>query len=62
MKGGIELEADPRHAELVVKELEIHDAKPSDVPGAKGNSKTVSAKADEQSSRGRYVGGHKGQK
>ena len=32
---GIELEADPRHAEIVVKELGLTDAKPSKVPGAK---------------------------
>ena len=47
-KEGIELEADPRHAEVVVKELEIQNAKASTVPGVKENSKTVSAKAHEE--------------
>ena len=46
-KEGIELEADPRHAELVVEELEIQDAKPSMVPGTKESQKTVQCKADE---------------
>ena len=32
---GIELEADPRHAEIVVKELGLQDAKVSRVPGTK---------------------------
>ena len=32
---GIELEADPRHAEIVVKELGMTDANPSKVPGMK---------------------------
>ena len=32
---GLELEADPRHAEIVVKELDLSDAKSSKVPGAK---------------------------
>ena len=32
---GIELEADPRHAEIVEKELGLADAKPSKVPGTK---------------------------
>ena len=36
---GIELEADPRHAELVIKELNLESAKPSAVPGAKVESK-----------------------
>jgi hypothetical protein len=35
---GIELEADPRHAELVVKELNLENAKPSSVPGSKESS------------------------
>ena len=34
-KVGIELEADPRHAELVVKELDLLGAKASPVPGVK---------------------------
>ena len=32
---GIELEADPRHAELVIKDLGLEGSKPSTVPGAK---------------------------
>ena len=32
---GVELEADPRHAELVVRELGLENCKPSKVPGAK---------------------------
>ena len=39
---GLELEADPRHAELVVRELDLLGAKPSPVPGAKeSNAKTT---------------------
>ena len=34
--GGIELEADPRHAEIVIKELGLEGAKASKVPGVKG--------------------------
>ena len=36
---GIELEADPRHAEIVVKELGLKDARPSPVPGSKIEAK-----------------------
>ena len=36
---GIELEADPRHAELVVKELGLQNAKASLVPGSKDEVK-----------------------
>ena len=32
---GIELEADPRHAEIVVRELGLEGATPSKVPGVK---------------------------
>ncbi len=32
---GVELEADPRHAEIVVKELGLENAKCSTVPGVK---------------------------
>ena len=32
---GVELEADPRHAEIVVRELGLRDATPSKVPGVK---------------------------
>ena len=38
---GIELEADPRHAELVVKELGLDNAKASLVPGSKDEVKKV---------------------
>ena len=38
---GIELEADPRHAELVVKELGLDNAKASLVPGSQGEVKKV---------------------
>ena len=44
--GGIELEADPRHAELVIKELGLEDAKPSAVPGSKVESKSKSTDAE----------------
>ena len=42
---GIELEADPRHAELIIKELGLESARPSLVPGSKTEGKT-SATAD----------------
>ena len=32
---GVELEADPRHAELIVRELGLEGCKPSKAPGAK---------------------------
>ena len=32
---GIELEADPRHAEIVIRDLGLADGKPSKVPGKK---------------------------
>ena len=34
-EAGVELEADPRHAELVIKKLGLEGAKVSTVPGAK---------------------------
>ena len=40
---GIELEADPRHAELVVKELGLDNSKTTAVPGSKEEAKRVSA-------------------
>ena len=43
---GIELEADPRHAELVVKELELDNAKPSPVPGSKEEAKRMMSASD----------------
>ena len=42
--GGIELEADPRHAEIVVRELGLEAATPSKVPGAKADSDSASEK------------------
>jgi hypothetical protein len=39
---GIELEADPRHAELVISELGLGNARPSLVPGSKTEGKTAS--------------------
>ena len=38
---GIEVEADPRHAEIVIRDLGLMESKPSKVPGAKedGDSK-----------------------
>ena len=38
---GIELEADPRHAELVISELGLNNARPSLVPGSKTEGKTA---------------------
>ena len=43
---GLELEADPRHAELVVKELGLESAKATTTPGSKAEAKK--AKSDEQ--------------
>ena len=48
---GIELEADPRHAEIVVKDLGLQDAKPRRVPGAK----PVKCKADRSKDETREV-------
>ena len=33
---GLELEADPRHAEIVIRQMGLEKATPSRVPGAKG--------------------------
>ena len=38
-KAAIELEADPRHAELVIRELGLEDTKSSKVSGAKVSGK-----------------------
>ena len=38
---GIELEVDPRHAELVISELGLNNARPSLVPGSKTEGKTA---------------------
>lgn len=44
---GLELEADPSHAELVVKELGLENANPSSVPGSKAEAKKRSGEAVE---------------
>ena len=41
---GVELEADPRHAEMVIKDLNLQDAKPSTVPGSKEEMKKIVTK------------------
>ena len=47
---GIELEADPRHAELVISELGLNNARPSLVPGSKTEGSTA-APTDTPSNR-----------
>ena len=42
---GVELEADPRHAELVVRELGLEGCKPSKAPGSKAVSEKAEARA-----------------
>ena len=42
-ESGIELEADPRHAELMVKELGLESAKASRVPGNKTTDENLEA-------------------
>ena len=52
---GIELEADPRHAEIVIKELGLEDAKATRVPGTKapkGEDKKKGACEDETEDEG----------
>ena len=44
---GLELEADPRHAELVVKELRLEGSKPSRVPGSKVDMVKVRERKEE---------------
>ena len=46
-KNGIELEADPRHAELAVKELGLDGSRPSPVPGSKEVTKDKATTAIE---------------
>ncbi len=46
--GGLELEADPRHAELVVRDLELEGTKVSKTPGVKPEARKV-VKKDEES-------------
>ena len=41
---GIELEADPRHAELVISKLGLNNARPSLVPGSKTEGKTAATR------------------
>ena len=38
--GGLELEADPRHAELVVRELGVDNCRVSKVPGSKATGES----------------------
>ena len=46
IEAGVELEADPRHAELIVRELGVASSKPSRVPGVKAvNSDGKAAKS-----------------
>ena len=45
---GVELEADPRHAELVVKELGLEGAKASQVPCSKDTNGGASKKSKRQ--------------
>jgi hypothetical protein len=44
---GVELEADPRHAELVIKALELENAKPCKTPGIKEESRDGETQDDE---------------
>lgn len=46
---GLELEADPRHAEIVIRELGLEDAKPSPTPGVKqGTKRAIQKKNGEE--------------
>ena len=45
---GIEMEADPRHAEIVIKELGLEEAKVSRVPGAKPTKRKEAAAEDRE--------------
>ena len=47
-KDGVELEADPRHAELVIRELGLEGAKPSKIPGAKAIGHPPEEECDEE--------------
>ena len=44
---GIETEADPRHAQIVVKEFGLTDAKASRAPGTKGPAPKTDTEEDE---------------
>ena len=46
-KDGLELEADPRHVELAIRELKLENAKVSVVPGAKPVKKKTEDDIDE---------------
>ena len=45
---GVELEADPRHAELVVRELGLENARASRVPGVKPGKEDEAAAVDQE--------------
>ena len=45
---GVELEADPRHAEMVIKDLKLQDAKPSTVPGSKEEMKKAPTREEDR--------------
>ena len=48
---GIELEADPRHAEIVIKELQLESSKPSLVPGSKEEVKKSATQTAQTSAK-----------
>ena len=50
---GIELQADPRHAEIVIRDLGLMDGKPSKVPGAKEHGDDKHRLEDETTKRHR---------
>ena len=44
---GVSLEADPRHAERVIREMGVEEAKASPIPGTKGEAKKATEKEEE---------------
>ena len=44
---GVSLEADPRHAERVIREMGVEEAKASPMPGTKGEAKKATEKEEE---------------
>ena len=54
---GLELEADPRHVELVVRALGLEDGKPSPTPGAKVVKKRVKLTANGETKEDKEEGG-----
>ena len=46
---GIELEADPRHAEIILRELQLVGTKASTVPGAKADRQSGGRAKDKES-------------